>query len=116
MSATLQSSDTRNQGDKDPSNVVGQPMSVIQQPPNYIPLTPVNQTAPEPNDNHDQFRYGHQQMENPLDSWMTPAVLACLCCCCPLGLAAIFKALDVQKAINNGDRQQAEPHLRRLET
>ncbi|XP_070539145.1 uncharacterized protein [Ptychodera flava] len=67
-----------------------------------------SETAPQPNDVHVQFRYGVQQMENPPYTWMIPAVLACVCCCWPLGLAAILKASEAESAIKAGNRQQAE--------
>ncbi|XP_070551568.1 proline rich transmembrane protein 1B-like isoform X2 [Ptychodera flava] len=84
----------------------GPPMK--QPPPPYGPLTSDTKTAQESNDVHVHCRYGTEQIGNLPNTWMIPAVLACLFCCWPLGLAAIFRASEGQHAIKTGNLQQAE--------
>ncbi|XP_070537552.1 trafficking regulator of GLUT4 1-like [Ptychodera flava] len=71
-------------------------------------VTPTTQTTLELNDVHGQVTYGAQQMENPPNTYMIPAVLTCLFCLWPLGLAAIVNASQARDAIRAGNRQQAE--------
>ncbi|XP_070537553.1 proline-rich transmembrane protein 2-like [Ptychodera flava] len=90
----------------------GQPAAEESPPSSLTPTTQIlsleQSTTSEPNDVHGQFTYGAQQMENPPNTYMIPAVLACLFCFWPVGLAAIVKASQARDAIKAGNRQQAE--------
>jgi hypothetical protein len=44
----------------------------------------------------------------PVESYMTQAILVTLFCCLPLGIAAIFQARAVDKAVAAGDMLKAQ--------
>jgi len=46
----------------------------------------------------------------PPPDYLTQSILAMLCCCWPLGLAAVLKSIKCREAIARGDMEAAKEH------